>query len=147
MQKLITNTRKTLINIKNHHIFNVGIFSNIQYGLAMFQKFSVNDFEWLKILPNVMKKFFQESYEGYFLEFDVQYPENLPIFINIKKYLKLVSNLHIRNLKKALNHGLVLKILRKTIKFNPNAWLKPYTDMNTDLRKKQIMILKKIFLS
>ena len=31
------------------------------------------------------------------------------------------------------------------IKFNRNAWLKAYIDINTDLRKKQKMILKKIF--
>ena len=33
------------------------------------------------------------------------------------------------------------------IKFNQNAWLKPCIDMNTDLRKKQKMILKNICLS
>ena len=31
------------------------------------------------------------------------------------------------------------------IKFNQNAWQKRYIDMNTDLRKKQKRILKKIF--
>ena len=64
--------------------------------------------------------------------------------MKIKRLQKLVANLHdktehvihIRNLKQALNHGLVLKKFHKVIKFNQNAWLKPYTDMNTDLRKK-----------
>ena len=32
------------------------------------------------------------------------------------------------------------------IKFNQNAWLKPGIDMNADLRKKQKLILQKIFL-
>ena len=41
-----------------------------------------------------------------------------------------------KNLKQALNHGLVFKKVHKVIKFNQNAWLKPYIDMNTDLRKK-----------
>ena len=31
------------------------------------------------------------------------------------------------------------------IKFNQNVWLKPYIDMDTDLRKKRKMILKNIF--
>ena len=54
--------------------------------------------------------------------------------------------IHIKNLKQALNHGLVLKKVHRVIKFNQNAWLKPYIDMNTDVRKKQKMILKKTFL-
>ena len=49
--------------------------------------------------------------------------------------------LHIRNLKQALKNRLVLKKVHRVIKFNQNAWLKPYIGMNTKL------ILKKIFLS
>ena len=32
----------------------------------------------------------------------------------------------------------------RIIKFNKKAWLKPRIDMNTDLRKKQKIIMKKI---
>ena len=39
------------------------------------------------------------------------------------------------NIKQALNHGLILKKVHKVIKFNQKAWLKPYIDMNTELRK------------
>ena len=35
--------------------------------------------------------------------------------------------------------------MHRTIKFNQKAWLKPYIDMNTDLRKKAKIILKKTF--
>ena len=73
--------------------------------------------------------------------------------MKIEKVEKLVANLHdkteyvihIRNLKQALNHGLVLKKVHRVIKFNQNAWLKPYIDMNTDLKEKQKMILKNTF--
>ena len=101
-----------------------------------------------------MKEYNEESDEGYFLEDDVQYLENLhelhnylPFLqerIKIEKVKKLVGNLHdkteyiihIRNLKHALNHGLVLKKVHIVIKFIQNTWLKTYIDMNTDLRKK-----------
>ena len=64
--------------------------------------------------------------------------------MKIEKVEKLVANLHdkteyvihIRNLKQALNHGLVLKKVHRVIKFNQKAWLKPYIDMNTKLRQK-----------
>ena len=42
---------------------------------------------------------------------------------------------HISTLKQALNHGLRLKKVYKVIEFNQSAWLKPYIDMNAELRK------------
>ena len=33
-----------------------------------------------------------------------------------------------------INHGLILKDVHRVIKFNQEAWLKPYIDMNTKLR-------------
>ena len=66
----------------------------------------------------------------------------LPERKKIKKCKKLVCNIdnkenyvvHIRALKQALNHGLILKRVHKVILFNQKAWLKPYIDMNTKLR-------------
>ena len=63
--------------------------------------------------------------------------------MKIGKLKKLVCSLndkqecviHIRTLKEALNHGLVLKKVYRVTKFNQRAWLKPYIDMNTVLRK------------
>ena len=43
--------------------------------------------------------------------------------------------MHIRVLKQALNHGLVLRKVHRIIQFNQKDWLKPYIDMNTKLRK------------
>ena len=64
--------------------------------------------------------------------------------MKIEKVEKLVTKLHdksehvihIRNLKQTLNLRLVLKNVYRAIKFNQNGWLKPYIDMDTDLRKK-----------
>ena len=64
--------------------------------------------------------------------------------MKIEKFEWLVANLHekteyithIRNLKQALNVESVFKKLHKVIKFNQDACLKLYIDMNTDLRKK-----------
>ena len=123
----------------------------------MLQKFPVNNFEWIKDASQFNEDFIkncnEESDEEYFLEVDVPYPENLHNLHNdlpfsperkkIEKVEKAVANLHdkteyvihIRNLKQALNHGLVLKKVRRMIKFNQNAGLKVYIDMNTDRRK------------
>ena len=64
--------------------------------------------------------------------------------MKIGKVEKLVANLHdkieyvipIRNLKEALNNGLVLEKVHRIIKFKQKARVKRYTDINTDLRKK-----------
>ena len=40
-----------------------------------------------------------------------------------------------KSLKQALNHGLKFKKVHRIIEFNQEAWLKPYIDMNTELRK------------
>ena len=51
-----------------------------------------------------------------------------------------------RALKQALNYGLVFKKLHRIGQFKQKAWLKPYIDMNTGLRKKaQNKFEKKFF--
>ena len=65
--------------------------------------------------------------------------------MKIKKFNKLVCNLHdkkeyvvhIRTLKQALNHGLILKNVHRVIQFNQEVWLKPHIGMNIKLKTVQ----------
>ena len=84
---------------------------------------------------------------------DVEYPKrlhelhsDLPFLsevMEVNKCKKLVCNLfnkkkyvaHINTLKQALNHELKLEKIHRVIEFNQEAWLKPYIDMNTELKK------------
>ena len=125
----------------------------------MAQKLPVNDFKWVK--PKRLSKFNEDftkkhdenSNTGYFLEVDVEYPKNLfdshkdlpflPKRKKVEKVEKLIYSIedkekyviHIRALKQALNHGLVLRKVHRIIQFKQKAWLKPYTEMNTELEK------------
>ena len=74
--------------------------------------------------------------------------------MKIEKVEKLVANLHENNeyvihikiLKQALNHELVLKKVHRVIKLNQNAWLKLYIDMKIGVRKKAKNDFEKDFL-
>ena len=132
--------------------------ANNLYGRAMPQKLPVSGFKWekdmLKFTEKFIKNYDEDSDKGYILEVDVEYPENLhdshsdlpfsPERMKIDKCKKLVCNLydknnyvvHIRSVKQALNHGLILKKVHRVIQFNQEAWLKPYIDMNTELKKR-----------
>ena len=52
---------------------------------------------------------------------------------------------HIRALKQALNYGFLLKKVHRVIQFNQEAWLTPYIDMNTELRKEAKNDFEKVF--
>ena len=47
----------------------------------------------------------------------------------------MLNVINIRNLKQALNDGLILKKFHTVIKFNQKAWLKLYIDLNSNLKK------------
>ena len=130
--------------------------ANNLHGWAMSKKLPVNGFKWTdsdEINEKFIKNYNENDNKGYILEVDVRYPKrlhelhsDLPFLserMKIDKNNKLVCNLfnkkkyvtHINSLKQALNHGLMLKKIHRIIKFNQEAWLKPYIDMNTELRK------------
>ena len=79
---------------------------------------------------------------------DIEYPKTLwgshkdsPFFSERRKLGKVEKHVFsiedkkkyvilLRALKQALNDGLKLKNVHRVIKFNQEAWLKPYIDMN-----------------
>ena len=141
--------------------------ANNLYGRAMSQELPVNGLKWVKNLSKFNKIFIrnydESSDKGYFPEVDVGYPKKLfdlrkdlpflPERKKVNKIEKLVCGLedkekyvvHIKVLKQALNHGLLLKKVQKVIQFNQKDWLKPYIDMNTKLRKEAKNDFKKDF--
>ena len=123
----------------------------------MSQPLPVDGFDWVKNLSKInedfIKNYDEDNDKGYILKLDTEYSKNLhdlhsdlpflPERMKIDKCNKLVCNLydkksyviHIRSLKQALNHGFMLRKVHRVIQFNQEAWLKPYIDMNTELRK------------
>ena len=132
--------------------------ANNLYGWAMSQKLHIDGFKWKYIFfrfsEDFIKNYDENSDNGHILEVDFEYPKEL--LFNKHKDLpflpgkmktklngpeKLVCNInnkknfavHIRSLKQALNHGLILKEVHNVIEFNQEAWLKPCIEMNTKL--------------
>ena len=113
----------------------------------------------------MLKKYDEESDEGYILEVDLEYPKDLhnlhndlpflPERMKINKCNKLVCNLYakskyiiyIRSLKQALNNGLIFQKVHRVIQFNQESWLKPYIDLNTKLTTEAKNDFEKDFLS
>ena len=130
--------------------------ANNLYGWVMSKKLPVNGFKWINnnvINEEFIKNYTENDNKGYIFEVDVKYPKrlhelhsDLPFLserMEVNKCKKLVCNLfnkkkyvtHINSLKQALNHGLKLKKIHRITEFNQEARLKPYIDMNTELRK------------
>ena len=120
----------------------------------------------ISVYESFIKNYDENGDKGYFLEVDVKYPKNSLAFMKIlyladrKKKKNRKSKkaclwntrqqkyaVHIRALKEALNHGLILRKVHRVIQFNQNVWLKPFIDMNNKLRKETKMNLKRISLS
>ena len=138
--------------------------ANNLYGWAMSQPLPTGEFKWvdienlkqeareLKKTIDIMVKNSNKRGVGYVLEVDVKYPRelhdlhnDLPFMcekIRVNGVEKLVPNLHdikkyvihVKALKQALDHGLVLERIHRVIQFKQSAWMKEYIDFNTRLR-------------
>ena len=141
--------------------------ANNLYGWAMSEALPTHGFKWVKNVEEFtakrITKLAKKNKHGYLLEVDVDYPEELhekhnelpllPEKMEIDKVMKLVPNLfnkkqyvvHIRALSQALNHGIILKKVHRVVQFKQSAWLKPYIEMNTRLRKEATNEFEKDF--
>src|SRR5699024_11114517 len=101
--------------------------------------------------------------KGCFFEVDLEYPEDLhdlhndfpfcPESIKIDKCVKLVCNLldkekyiiHQKAIEQVLNHRIKIKKINRILTFNQSQWLKPYIELNTNLRTKSTNDFEKDF--
>ena len=107
---------------------------------------------------------------GYIIEVDLEYPKELhdlhnsyplaPEKIKVgivsnssRAIAKLIPTLydkknyicHIKILQLYVDLGLKIKKIHRILEFDQKPWMKSYIEFNTELRKKQLMHLKKIF--
>lgn len=134
--------------------------ANNLYGYAMMQNLPLDQFEWCTDTEFDREKILaldDDADHGYFFEVDLDYPVELhdkhndyPFCAektkvpgskgNIKKLLLTLTNkrnyvIHYTMLKMALQQGLVLKKVHRVLSFRQQKWLKPYIELNTDMRK------------
>ena len=131
--------------------------ANNLYGWAMSQKLPVHSFKWMsnKEIENIFNNQIVQVWEKTpcILEVDLIYPEELHDLHNDyplcpervecdKGVKKLIPNLrnknnyvvHYKTLMQCLRLGMKLKKIHRGIKFIESDFLKPYIDMNTNLR-------------
>ena len=133
--------------------------ANNLYGSAMSEKLPIHSFKWLssgemeKLFNNRVVQIWEKT--PCILEVDLEYPEDLHVLHNDYPFCperveckngveKLIPNLrnktkyviHYKNLIQCLKAGLKLKKIHRGIKFIESEWMKPYIEMNTNLRTK-----------
>ena len=133
--------------------------ANNLYGGAMSEKLPTHGFKWLtggemeKLFNNQVVQVWEKT--PCILEVDLEYPKNLhdlhndypfcPERVECKNRVeKLIPNLrdktkyviHYKNLIQCLKTGMKLKKIHRGIKFIESEWMKPYIEINTNLRTK-----------
>lgn len=139
--------------------FLIYLDANNLYGYSMMQPLPINNFQWCHNEFNTEKilSLEDDASIGYIFEVDLDYPKTLhdwhkdfplcaenrivPSTKNEKKLLLTLFNkekyiVHYKMLKFALQQGLILKRVHRVLQFAQSKWLKPYIELNTDLRTK-----------
>lgn len=133
---------------------------NNLYGFVMRKKLPTGGYQWVEnhqFTHDEILNLSDDADIGYYFEVDLEYPEHLhdlhndypfcaeniytPNKKNSKKLMLTLSSkknyvVHYSMLKLAMQHGLVLKIIHRVLKFKQSAWLKPYIEVNTKMRAK-----------
>lgn len=127
---------------------------NNLYGWAMTAYLPYGGFKWVTKEKDEIMQVPDDSPKGYVLEVDLDYPNTLHDEHNDlpfcptheippgSKQRKLLTTLHskkknvihYRNLKQCIENGLILNKIHRIIEFDQSPWLKPYIDLNTQLR-------------
>jgi hypothetical protein len=126
------------------------------YGKSMLSDLPYKDFEWYYDLSLDVMTIDDDAEYGYILEVDIDYPEKLhdkhsefPFlpqndYPPNSKVIKLLTTLsskqnyivHYRNLKQAINNGLVVTKIHRIIQFAQSKWMAPYVKLCTQMRVK-----------
>ena len=142
-------------NINKPSKYLMYLDANNLYGCAMSKKLPTHGFKWLT--GGEMEKIYENRHNlnkiPCILEVDLTYPKELhdlhsdyplcaesvkckngvekliPNLRNKKKYV-----LHYKNLIQCLDMGLKVTHIHRGIRFVESEWMKPYIDMNTNLR-------------
>jgi hypothetical protein len=150
-------------NLKNHDPQKPSVFveyldANNLYGWAMSKPLPYRNFKW-------MNEFELGDWQSRpcILEVDLEYPEELhdlhkeyplaPERLTIGKVKKLVPNLydkekyqvHHETLKQCLELGMKLTKIHRGVSFGEKDFMKPYIDLNTELRAKATTDFEKDF--
>lgn len=142
--------------------------ANNLYGHSMSQYLPWNNFRWctFNFTAHTIMQLHDQSCDGYIFEVDLEYPKGLhdlhrdyPMCAEKRtvpggsEHMKLLLTLlekeryvvHYRMLKLALQQGLLLKRVYRVLQFEQRAWLKPYIDLNTEMRKRATNDFEKNF--
>ena len=126
------------------------------YGKSMLSDLPYKDFEWYYDLTLDVMLIDDEAEYGYILEVDIDYPEKLhdkhaefpflpqndyPLNSKVIKLLTTLSSkknyvVHYRNLKQAINNGLIITKIHRIIRFAQSKWMAPYVQLCTSMRVK-----------
>ncbi|XP_022182827.1 uncharacterized protein LOC111042507 [Myzus persicae] len=124
------------------------------YGKSMLTELPFKDFKWVDDLNIDVTKIADDSEVGYILEVDIEYPKHLhkthndfpflpfsgcPPNSKVKKLLTTLSSkknyiIHYKNLKQAIENGIIVTKIHRAISFSQSKWMASYIELCTNMR-------------